>query len=165
MGSGKTTLGKKLASKLSVPFIDSDQAIEAHYQKSIGELFAENGETCFRDIEKNFIESLGIEGAFVLSTGGGMPCYGNNMELLKELGVTFYLERSPKELAHRLINSKQKRPLLEGLSEDELLSFITEKLAIREDYYRMSHFTLDREEQDVKTITQMVDLLHPLQKS
>ncbi len=165
MGSGKSTLAKKLAAKLSLPFIDSDKAIEAHYNKSIGELFAEHGESHFRDLERHFIETLNTEENFVLATGGGLPCFGKNMEVLNNLGATFYLERSPKELAHRLINSKEKRPLLEGLSEEELLHFISEKLAQREEYYRLAHFTLDRDEQDAETICNLVHLLQPLQKS
>jgi len=165
MGCGKTTLGKKLANKLSLPFIDSDSDIEKRYQQSIGELFTRYGESHFRETERQFIDPLFEESAFVLATGGGMPCFGDNMELLKQLGTTFYLERSPKELVNRLIQSKTKRPLLEGMSADELTNYVERKLAEREIYYHQADFTLGRDEQNVNAIQKILHHLTPLQKS
>ena len=165
MGCGKSTLGKKLANKLDVRFIDSDSDIETRYQQSIGELFTRYGESHFREIERQFIEPLFDETAFVLATGGGMPCFSQNMEMLNELGTTFYLERSPKELVQRLIQSKTKRPLIEGLSESELLNYVENKLAEREGYYHMADFTLGRDEQNAETIQKILHHLSPLQKS
>ncbi len=161
MGSGKSTLGKKLASRLSVPFIDSDTEIEKEYNKSIGELFGEYGESHFREIEAHFIQSLNGRDSFVLATGGGMPCFHSNMSLLNNLGTTFYLERSPKELMNRLINAKQKRPLVSGLSEEDLLSFIENKLNEREEYYKKASIVLSREEQTVDAMERFTLLLHP----
>jgi shikimate kinase len=167
MGSGKTTLGKKLARKLELPFIDSDQAIEEQHQRSIGELFAEQGEAHFRTLEREFIEKLLSQSvSFVLSTGGGMPCFGNHMELLKQLGTTLYLKRSPKELANRLQNAKTVRPLIKDIDEDELPGFIEERLKEREGYYNQAELILDREEQDVKRLLPLLHHLHPaLQRS
>ena len=165
MGSGKSTLGKKLAKKLDIPFIDSDAEIEKHHNKSIGEIFADNGEFFFREIEAKFIDSLQDESSFVLSTGGGMPCFGSNLEKLKSLGLTLYLERSPKELAHRLHNAKQQRPLIAGLSKDELVDFIEDKLVLREEFYKQADVILDREEQTPAAIQQLLHHLQPLQKS
>lgn len=161
MGSGKTTLGKKVASRLGVPFIDSDAEIEAHFNKSIGELFAEFGESHFREIEREYIEALDLRDEFVLSTGGGMPCFANNMLRLNATGTTFYLERSAKELAHRLANAKTQRPLIAGLNTDELLSFIETKLLEREEYYKKANFVLSREEQTPEGITSLLHHLHP----
>jgi shikimate kinase len=104
----------------------------------------------------------------VLATGGGMPCFGDNLQKLKDLGVTLYLQRSSKELAHRLINAKNKRPLIEGMAEDELLAFIQSKLQQREEYYKTADIILDREEQNPEVIQRLVDHLLPeqtLQKS
>lgn len=167
MGCGKSTLGKKLANRLDVPFLDADKEIEKKYNKSIGEIFTEFGESHFRDLEARFIESIANEGEFVLATGGGMPCFANNLQKLKDVGITFYLERSPKELAHRLINAKEKRPLIEGLSEQELLSFIEDRLHQREDYYKAADVVLHRDEQTPETIQRLLHHLHPelLQKS
>ena len=166
MGAGKSTLGKKLAKKMGLPFIDSDHEIELRHQKSIGEIFAEHGESFFRNLETDFISSLEDKEGFVLATGGGMPCFGRNMELLNELGTTFYLERSAKELANRLINAKTPRPLIEGLKEEELVLFIEDKLSMREEYYRSAQVILGREDQTVDFIEEFTNLLHPhLQKS
>lgn len=165
MGSGKTTLGKKIANKLNVPFIDSDREIEAHYNKSISEIFVEFGESHFREIESEYIDALDLRDDFVLATGGGMPCFGDNMDRLNQLGPTFYLKRSPKELAHRLKNAKSKRPLIEGLEETELLEFIEDKLELREEYYNKSGILLSREEQTPESIIQFAHHLVQPQKS
>jgi len=165
MGVGKSTLGKKIARRLNVPFIDSDNEIEKIHQKTIGEIFGEIGEIGFREIEMNFIDSLEKEKGFVLATGGGMPCFGNAMEKLCTLGQTFYLKRSPKELMHRLINAKQKRPLIDGLSEEELLIFIENKLEERQEFYKQALFTLDRNEQNVDQFDKIIHLRQFPQKS
>lgn len=161
MGCGKTTLGKKLAKKLEVPFIDSDKEIENHFQKSIGELFAEHGESHFRELEREYIEALELRDDFVLATGGGMPCFANNMDKLNETGTTFYLHRSPKELAHRLVHAKKQRPLIAGLKEGELLEFIEDKLNEREEYYKKATVILGREEQTPEGIMLFLEHLHP----
>ena len=166
MGAGKSTLGKKIAKKMNLPFIDSDREIEERHQKSIGEIFTENGESFFRTMETDFILSLQNKDEFVLATGGGMPCFGKNMELLNELGTTFYLERSPKELANRLFNAKTRRPLIDGMEQEELISFIDEKLKVREEYYKSAHVILGRDDQTVANIIEYTELLSPLlQKS
>lgn len=165
MGSGKSTLGKKVANRLGIPFIDSDTEIEEHYQKSIGEIFSEHGESYFRTIEREYIEALDLRDDFVLATGGGMPCFDRNMELLNEVGTTFYLNRSAKELAHRLFHAKAKRPLIAGLEKEELLPFIEERLGQREDYYKKASIILSREEQNPDAIQEFIHHLQPLQKS
>lgn len=167
MGSGKSTLGKKIASRLNVPFIDSDKEIETHFNKTIGEIFVENGESHFREIESNFISSLIDKEKFVLATGGGMPCFGKNMDELNDLGITFYLERSPKELANRLIQAKEHRPLIDGMEYEELVSFIENKLGQREEFYKKAAFVLNREEQTPEAIANIMTLLQPeaLQKN
>lgn len=165
MGAGKSSLGKKVAKKLDIPFIDSDKEIEEHFQKSIGEIFTEHGESHFRTLETEYIEALDLREDFVLATGGGMPCFNRNIELLNEIGTTFYLERSPKELAHRLFHAKTERPLIAGLTEEELLPFIENKLKLREEYYKRAAIILSREEQNPKSIQVFMHHLQPLQKS
>lgn len=161
MGCGKSTLGKKLAQSLKINFIDSDTEIEQHYQKTIGEIFAEHGESNFRELEAEYIEALDLRDDFVLATGGGMPCFGNNMDVLNNTGTTFYMERSPKELTNRLINAKNKRPLIEGMSEEELLSFVEDRLLLREEYYKKATVVLGRDEQTVDAIQHYLNHLHP----
>ena len=161
MGCGKSTLGKKLANKMEIPFIDSDNEIENHFQKSIGELFAEHGESHFREIEREYIKALDLRDDFVLATGGGMPCFADNMEKLNKTGTTFYMERSARELANRLANAKKQRPLIAGLQEDELLEFIENKLNEREEYYRKANVILQRDEQTPTEIMSLLKHLHP----
>jgi shikimate kinase len=165
MGCGKTTLGKKIARQLNIPFIDSDTEIERLNQLSIGEIFDQFGESGFREMETDFITSLENRGGFVLATGGGMPCFGYNMELLNKLGVTYYLDRPAKELDNRLKNSKIQRPLLKGIAEGELLEFIELTLTKRDEYYKQSQVILCREDQTPVDIIRLSRLLHLPQKS
>lgn len=149
MGSGKTTLGKKLARELKIPFIDSDEEIERMAGKTIPLIFAEDGEAAFRKLELDFISTLAAKTSFVLSTGGGMPCFNDVMELLKKNGTTIYLKNSSEELAKRLIRAKSDRPLIRGKSSEELIEFIEENLLIREFYYKQAHVVLEPEDQTV----------------
>ncbi len=122
MGSGKTTLGKKLSSRLGLKFIDTDSMIEKQQNCSIQEIFNTKGESYFRELEKKLIFELKKEQNLLISTGGGLPCFNDLMAELNELGITIYLKRPAKELANRVIRSKKKRPLLIGKTEEELLA-------------------------------------------
>ena len=156
MGSGKSTLGKRIAYALSLPFKDSDHEIELIHGKTIPQLFEEYGEHGFRTIEKEFIKSLSNEESYVLSTGGGLPCFNETMKVLKELGTTIYLQRPAKELARRLINSKTERPLIKGKSFEELTAFIDETLTKREKFYLEAEFVAPREVDKPKEILQFI---------
>jgi shikimate kinase len=157
MASGKTTLGKKLANKLNIPFIDVDSKIEELESCSISEIFEKKGEGAFRLIETQFLKSYNFPESFVLSTGGGMPCFNDNMDLLNKIGVTFYLKRPVKELVNRLVNAKEKRPLVEGKSIEELESFINDTLLVRSPFYESSQYVLNRESQ---TVEEIIDCLN-----
>ncbi len=147
MGCGKTTLGRKLARQLDYTFVDADDAIEERYKISVKDIFAKFGEAHFRKLEREFILSLKDQENIVLSTGGGMPCFGDNMQLLNEIGITFYLQRSVGELASRLINAKKPRPLIMGKNYDELMEFIADLLPKREVFYLQAEHVLNREQQ------------------
>ena len=165
MGCGKSTLGKKVAKQLNIPFIDSDIEIERLHSLSVGEIFGKFGESGFREMEAKFIKNLGDKDDFVLATGGGMPCFSSNMELLNELGVTYYLDRSAKELANRLRNSNIQRPLLVEFNDDELIDFIEIKLKERNELYKQSQVILNREDQNPEDIILLYFLLQPHQIS
>lgn len=167
MGSGKTTLGKKLAKRLNIPFIDTDSQIEAQVGKTISSIFEQNGEAYFRQLEAEFIEELMINSQVnanvnqsnyigVVSTGGGMPCFHDNIQKLNQLGITIYLERSPKELFQRLVQAKEQRPLVQQKSEEELLQYIEEMIEKREPFYTQSQIVLDRTEQTLEHIEQLL---------
>ena len=157
MASGKTTLGKKLANKLNIPFIDVDAKIEELEGCSISEIFLHKGEKGFRLLETDFLKTYNFPESFVLSTGGGMPCFNDNMKTLNALGTTFYLKRPVKELVNRLVSAKEKRPLVEGKTIEELETFITDTLIIRSPFYESSKFILNRENQ---TVEEIIDCLN-----
>ncbi|MBK7182295.1 MAG: shikimate kinase [Bacteroidetes bacterium] len=143
MGSGKSTAGKKLASKLNFDFVDMDKFIEAEYGMSIEEIFSKKGQSEFRAMEHNALKKLlTVSKNTVISCGGGTPCYYNNMELMNNNGITIYLKMSADSLANRLINAKDHRPLIDGKTHDELKKYITEHLEKREDFYHKAQFTV-----------------------
>lgn len=136
MGSGKTTVGKRLAKHLSLSFIDLDDYIQNKYRKTIAQIFEELGEEEFRKIESRTLMEVAEVENVLISTGGGAPCYFDNMKIMNSTGITVYIEADPEELAARLLASKTVRPLVEGKSESELVPFIREHLSHRECYYK-----------------------------
>ena len=123
MGAGKTTLGKAFASEMNVPFIDLDWYIEERFHKSIRELFTERGEASFRELERNMLHEVGEFEDVVVSTGGGTPCFFDNMDYMNACGDTVFLQVEPEVLFHRLKVAKQQRPLLANKSDEELMNF------------------------------------------
>jgi shikimate kinase len=158
MGCGKTTLAKKLASKLSYEWLDTDTFIEKQEGLTVSEIFSKYGETYFRTLELKLIQSLDLSLPTIVSTGGGLPCFNNLIEQLNERGITIYLERSPKELFHRLYQGKTKRPLLANKTDEELLKYIEENLEKRNPIYRQSNYILDRDYQTVEKIINLLNL-------
>jgi shikimate kinase len=152
MASGKSTLGKKLARKLNFEFIDSDHEIEKQTGKKISEIFSELGENTFRELENNFVQTLIGKTNIVLSTGGGLPCFHDNISLINNLGQSFYLKLSPKELTKRILNAKTIRPLAKDKSPEELLTFVENLLSQRENFYLQAQHTLSGKEQNVNFI-------------
>ena len=137
MGCGKSTLGRKLGRRLGVRFADTDACVEASEGASVVDLFRYEGEERFRAAERRALDAL-IDGAeaAVISTGGGLPVWRDNMERMNEAGLTVYLKRSPGCIAARLSPyGRQKRPRLRGLDDDELLAFMTRDIAEREPFY------------------------------
>ena len=143
MGSGKTTLGAKLASKLSYPFIDLDKKIEEEAGMSIREYFGLYGENTFRELEKKVLQNAAYPENAVIATGGGAPCFFDNMDWMNKNGVTIYLSMSPKALASRLEKGKDERPLIKDLSRDELVDFIASKLEQRNPFYQQAKYILE----------------------
>lgn len=144
MGSGKTTLGKKLANKLGYQFVDLDKAIEQHEQKSIVSIFENQGEDFFRTIESKMLdEILTTTSNVVLSVGGGTPCYFKNMELINKQATSIYLKYNVGMLYSRLISAKTKRPLIAKKSDEELKEFIQKILLERERFYDQSNIIVE----------------------
>ncbi len=157
MGAGKTTVGRKLAKELDLSFIDLDLYIEGRYHRSIRQLFAERGEEGFRDIERRLLHEVAAFEDVLVSTGGGTPCFFDNMSFMNEAGTTIYLKVSVDELANRLEVCKQTRPVLQNRSGEELKSFVQESLDSRRPFYDQAKVIFDAEqmmtEADIQTIT------------
>lgn len=158
-GAGKSTFGRQLARQLNFTFIDLDHLIEQETGKKISEIFAEEGEGKFRELESLYLSKVleGIEG-FVLSTGGGTPCFNDNMELINEKSVSVYLEVSLEELLRRLSKDQLgKRPMFAGLGQGEVILKLKNLLASRETYYLQAKIKLSGD--DLSTEHLMSELM------
>ncbi len=145
MGSGKSTLGKRFANLLAVSFYDLDDFIVDKYHLSISEFFKEFGEEYFRELEhKALKELIQLNQSMVISTGGGTPCFFNNMELMKQNGIVIYLKLPALDIVKRIFTSHKKRPLIEMFNnQEELLKWVEKTLSYRETFYSKAHLTID----------------------
>lgn len=157
MGAGKTTVGKELSEQLGLSFIDLDCYIEGRYHRTVGQLFVEKGEEAFRNIERRMLREVATFEDILVSTGGGAPCFFDNMEFMNGVGTTVYLKVSVDELTKRLEVCRNTRPVLKGRSGEELREFISESLEKREPFYTKASVLFEAEEmltdQDVHTIS------------
>lgn len=156
MGSGKSTLGEKLASKLKYSFIDLDKFIEAEYQQTIPEIFASKGEGEFRAMEHNSLKKLLEKDNVIIACGGGTPCYYDNMELMKKNGITVYIKMSVDTLVSRLTVAKEKRPLIQNKTPEELRAFVTRQLEKREDVYHQAQYIVKGKDLKVDELASFV---------
>lgn len=156
MGCGKSTLGKRLAKHLNLQFVDMDHYIEMRNHKSVPQIFAEEGEAEFRKKERKALEELSEFSNIVIATGGGAPCFFDNIDLMNNTGTTIYMNIDPAILADRLIHSKTERPLIKGKSQEELTVFIDEMLAKRRPFYSQAKNEITEPDIDLDVIEEMV---------
>ncbi len=143
MGVGKSYLGQRLAWQLNREFVDTDQLIEMREEQSVSSIFAERGVNAFRKCESDVIQFLIPKKKLVVATGGGLPIYGDLMDVLLENGTVIYLEANEKLIFKRLIGEKEHRPLLKNKSDLEIQSFISETLNHRSPVYEKAHLIFD----------------------
>lgn len=143
MGCGKSTLGRNLAKRCDIEFIDLDDYIESKAGKKIREIFADEGEAAFRELERRTLVEVSGRDNVLVACGGGTPCFGDNMALMNERGLTVLLQASHERLLERLKRGRAKRPLIANLSDEELDAFITEQLAKRMPHYSKAAVTFD----------------------
>jgi len=143
MGAGKTTIGKLLAEKLNRPFTDVDVYIENRYYQSVAGIFEKKEEAGFRELERSALLEISEFENAIVSTGGGLPCFFDNMDLMNETGITIYLKTSVTDLLNRLHSNKQNRPLIKGKSMEELRNFIESSLKKREPFYNQAKIIID----------------------
>jgi len=155
-GSGKTTIGKKLAKMVNYEFVDLDKWFETKYHISISDFFTKYGEIPFRVSEHQLLAEVLLMENVVVSTGGGTPCFHGNMDLIVAQAVSVYIKLSPNSLHDRLIHSKKKRPLILNKSEEEILHYINEKLTEREKYYNRATYSIKGESLSMEELVALV---------
>lgn len=162
MAAGKTTLGKALAQDLGLQFIDLDHYIENRYRCTVSQLFAERGEEAFRQIERNMLHEVAEFEDVIIATGGGTPCFFDNMDYMNAQGITVFLKASVDVIYTRLTIARTQRPLVANKSADELRQYITDMLERRNPYYtRATHtFCADR----LENICQVEDSVKSFKK-
>jgi shikimate kinase len=147
-GSGKSTFGRQLAKEMGFPFLDLDQLIEERYQLKISEIFSMHGEGTFRDWESLVLQdTLKQDRAYILASGGGTPCFNDNMDLINAQAISVYLDVPLGSISRRLQTSKaQQRPLFQGLDQGELTLKLKSLLVSREYFYSQAKIKLSGED-------------------
>ena len=156
MGCGKSTLGRRLSKHLGVQFVDMDHYIEERNCKTIPQIFAEEGEAEFRIKERKALEELSEFTDIVIATGGGAPCFFDNIGLMNQSGLTIYMNIDPGILADRLLKSKTERPLIKGKSREELVAFIDETLKKRDAFYSQAKYQITQPDVDLEYVEQLI---------
>jgi len=162
MGCGKSTVGRQLAKLLNYEHLDLDVLFETEYKITIADFFKKYDEIAFRKIEHQLLLSTFNLKNYVISTGGGTPCFFNNMDLINQNGISVYIRMHPKSLFFRLLNSKRTRPLTSGLDEVSLLKSIEEKLAGREKFYNQAQIIVKGEDIDVVALSRVLKSHDPI---
>ncbi len=142
MGTGKSYWAKKLAKKLKIGGYDLDYLVESHEEKSIAEIFAEEGEDHFRKAESKMLRWFGEKKTFVLATGGGTPVYHENMIWMNKNGITIWIDESIETLAKRLMSEQAHRPAIHGLPYEGICEFLRQKRSERLAFYQQAQHHL-----------------------
>ena len=155
MGCGKSTKAKQLAGRLNCPVIDLDAVIVEQQGATIAEYFAEHGEAAFRQLESETLRTYPYPATCVVATGGGLPCFFDNMEWMNANGKTVYLQMEPATLVSRLHN-RQKRPLIAHMNDEQLLAFIVQKLKERDPFYTKAQFIVNAFDLDAEQLEKLL---------
>lgn len=149
MGAGKSTGGKRLAKSMGLPFLDTDSVLTETLGRRISELFQDLGEQGFREAERKVLHQVALEGQHkVIATGGGTPCYADNMAFMLQHGTVVYFKLDVAALTQRLDSKRHNRPMLDGVSDAALPGFIQTHLSEREPYYSLAHIAVDADALD-----------------
>jgi len=156
MGSGKTTLGKELSKDLNLKFIDLDRYIEYKIGMTITDIFNNKGENKFRRIEKESLLEVSQEKNVVIATGGGTPCFYNNMQKILDCGISIYLKIEIEDLLKRFKKNRKGRPLIQNKSINEIATYIKNKLPERDNFYKKSNYTIDAKDINMEIIKEKI---------
>ncbi len=159
-GSGKTTLGKRLARHLDLKMVDTDAEIVKHEGRSIEEIFKSKGEEYFRQTEQAFLHRISQASGQLISTGGGMPCFYDNIHFMNQHGISIFIDVPPEIIQQRLVQQRhQHRPMLENKTDEEVLFFLQQKYRERLPFYSQALLRVQG------TNIQMEDLLAALKNA
>lgn len=158
MGSGKTTIGKKLAKALNYEHLDLDHTIENKYHITIPDIFHRFDEKTFRQLEQETLKETLSSDKIVISTGGGTPCFYDNLEFINKNGISVYIKMQPESLLKRLLEAKKKRPLILKKSTDEIKEFIGKQLDMREEFYSQANYTIEGVSLDINDLVSLLAL-------
>jgi shikimate kinase len=156
MGSGKTKTAEALSKIFKYKAVDTDKLVVEKTGKTISSVFEIEGQEFFRDIERDVLRTTAKSDNIIVSTGGGTPCYFDNMKWMNENGITIYIEANSGLLFHRLATSKAGRPLIEKLNDIELMEQITGHLAVRVPVYKQSNIIVNALSVDVKMLAEKI---------
>jgi len=146
MGSGKSFWAERLSEILSIPYFDLDAEIERKEKKTVAEIFETNGEASFRIKETEVLQAFSNKDKFILSTGGGTPCFHGNMQWMNEHGITIWLDGPLDIIEQRLGKGKPHRPLIASVPEADLKGFLSQMLATRSEVYTQAKFRVTGDE-------------------
>ena len=157
MGSGKTLVSKELSILNNFKIFDLDTEISKQNNRSITEIFKEKGEIFFRKTEKEVLEKIiSTEKNIILSLGGGTPCYYNNIDSINEKTISVFLKTNVKTLAQRLSSEKDKRPLIQNISNEDLPEFIAKHLFERNPFYNQAKITINTDNLSAREIAEEI---------
>ena len=159
MCAGKTTIGNQLAARLNFSFLDFDELIEKASGYSISGYFEKYGEMAFREEERRVLLSHLDDNLTVIATGGGTPCYSDNMALMNKKGVTVFIDVSTGTVVERLSGNLAGRPLLKDIPPDKLTGFVSSHLQARREYYNRAKIRVDGESIDLDGIVNAIRLI------
>ena len=161
MATGKSTIGRKVAKRTELPFLDTDKMVEEAEGATVADIITYAGEEYFRQAERRALEQTAEYENAIISTGGGLPVWGDNQKWIAEHGVSVYLKRTPEQILSRLSpHGRYKRPKLRGLSDEEVLQVMHEGIAEREPIYAKADIVIDCSEMnDYEIVDKLVELI------
>lgn len=157
MGAGKTTAAKRIATRLGWDVADTDAMFEEKYRISVCDFFHKYDEQLFRKLESEILKSTENMENTVVSTGGGLACFFDNMDWMNQHGLTVFMRISPEAAADRILRSKRKRPLTDNKTEEELAEYIRHHYAERLPFYEQAHITVKSEDFDLENLIKLIE--------
>lgn len=162
MGSGKTTIAKRLANRLGMEWYDTDRMFEERFHISVNDFFHKYDEPLYRRLETEMLHSTAQFDQAIISTGGGTACFNDNMDWMNQHGLTLFLKVSPQTAYDRLLHAKVKRPLAVNKTPEELMTFVKACFAERLPYYEQAKMTIKGEDLDLQqVVTTIQGIINP----